>query len=131
MIKAIIFDLDGVIVHTDHYHYLAWKHLADSLNIEFNEEINHQLRGVSRMASLDIILTKHTQTLTWDEKEKLANKKNDLYCQYLSRLKPSDVDKLVVETLHLLKRKGYLLAIGSSSKNAKYKIGRASCRERV
>ena len=75
MIKAVIFDLDGVICFTDHYHYLAWKEVADSLGIYFDEKINNRLRGVSRMASLEIILEKAERPFSMREKEKIAEKK--------------------------------------------------------
>ena len=69
--RGIIFDLDGVICSTDHYHYLAWKKLADKLGIYFDETINNRLRGVSRMASLEIILERCDRTLTEEEKQRL------------------------------------------------------------
>ena len=75
---GIIFDLDGVICSTDHYHYLAWKALADRLGIEFNETINNRLRGVSRMESLEIILEKSTKVYTDEEKVAFATEKNDI-----------------------------------------------------
>ena len=77
--KGFIFDLDGVIVSTDKYHYLAWKKMADDEGIYFDEVINDRLRGVSRMQSLEIILEKATKTYTDDEKVALATKKNDIY----------------------------------------------------
>ena len=77
---AIIFDLDGVICFTDEYHYKAWKSLADEMNIPFDRTVNNRLRGVSRMASLEIILEKYTgPALSEEEKVRLATKKNDLY----------------------------------------------------
>lgn len=115
--KAIIFDLDGVICHTDEYHYLAWKSVADSLSIPFDREINNRLRGVSRMESLDIILEKYNGRLSKVEKEELAAQKNELYKQYLTRMSEKDLSKEVKETLDTLRSKGLLLAIGSSSKN--------------
>ena len=72
MIKGVIFDLDGVICFTDYYHYLAWKALADKLAIYFDEQINNRLRGVSRMASLEIILEKSNKQYSEDEKIKFA-----------------------------------------------------------
>lgn len=119
MIKGVIFDLDGVIVFTDKYHYLAWKAIADEENIYFDEEINHQLRGVSRMESLEIILRKANKTYSGEEKELLANKKNELYKKYLENLTPNDVSDDVLSTLKQLKEKCVKLAIGSSSKNTK------------
>ena len=118
--KAVIFDLDGVICHTDEYHYLAWKAMADSLGVPFDRKINDRLRGVSRMESLDIILEKYNGTLSQTEKEALAEKKNELYRQYLSRMSPADLSDEVRSTLNSLDGMGLLLAIGSSSKNAPF-----------
>ena len=73
--KGIIFDLDGVICHTDRYHYMAWKNMADSLGIYFDEEINNRLRGVSRMESLEIILERSDKKYSDKEKEEFADKK--------------------------------------------------------
>lgn len=117
--EAIIFDLDGVIISTDEYHYLAWKALADEINIEFNEADNEKLRGVSRMASLELILEKGSKLYTLEEKEALATKKNDIYVQFLEKLTEKDLDPEVKETLLKLRKKGIKLAIGSSSKNTK------------
>lgn len=117
MIKGVIFDLDGVIVFTDKYHYLAWKAIADEENIYFDEVINHQLRGVSRMESLEIILRKASKTYSTQEKEQLAYKKNEIYKKYLENLTPSDVSDDVLITLKQLKEKNIKLAIGSSSRN--------------
>lgn len=115
--KAIIFDLDGVICYTDEYHYLAWKSVADSLSIPFDREINNRLRGVSRMESLEIILEKFNGTLSTVEKEELAAQKNELYKQYLTKMSTKDLSDEVKNTLDALRKKGLLLAIGSSSKN--------------
>lgn len=118
-IYAIIFDLDGVICSTDRYHYLAWKALADRLGIYFDEEINRQLRGISRMESLEIVLSKHSSDYSAEEKIALAAEKNEIYKSYLSSMTPGDLSKEVRMTLHTLRQRGYLLAIGSSSKNTK------------
>lgn len=118
--KAIIFDLDGVICHTDHYHYLAWKKLADKLGIYFDEEINNRLRGVSRMDSLNIILEKYNGELTKNEKEFYAKDKNNIYKELLQNMKPADLSIEVKETLDQLKTSGFQLAIGSSSRNARF-----------
>lgn len=118
-IYAIIFDLDGVICSTDWYHYLAWKSLADRLGIYFDEEINKQLRGVSRMKSLEIVLGRHSSDYSAEEKMALAAEKNEIYKSYLSSITPGDLSKEVRMTLHTLRQRGYLLAIGSSSKNTK------------
>ena len=83
--KGVIFDLDGVICSTDHYHYLAWKALADRLGIYFDETINNRLRGVSRMASLEIILERYDGTLSEEEKLAAAEEKNNLYRELLKK----------------------------------------------
>lgn len=116
-IHAIIFDLDGVICSTDRYHYLAWKALADRLGIPFDEQANRQLRGVSRMESLEIILGARSADYSDEQKLLLAAEKNEIYKGYLSSMTPDDLPKDVQMTLHTLRRRGYLLAIGSSSKN--------------
>ena len=117
--KGIIFDLDGVICHTDRYHYMAWKNIADGLGIYFDEEINNRLRGVSRMESLEIILERSDKKYIDKEKEEFANKKNELYKELLNEMSEKDLDKKVKDTLDILKQRGYKTAIASSSKNAK------------
>lgn len=116
-LKAIIFDLDGVICFTDEYHYLAWKAMADSIGVPFDREVNNRLRGVSRMASLDIVLERSTESYSQAEKESLANQKNELYKQYLTQITEQDLSDEVRKTLLALREKGLKLAIGSSSKN--------------
>ncbi len=119
--KAIIFDLDGVLIFTDQYHYKAWKRIADAMHIPFDMSVNDRLRGVSRMDSLDIILEGYTgETLSEDEKLNLAAKKNKYYKEYLQEMTPADVQDDVRDVLHKIKERGYKIAIGSSSKNAKY-----------
>lgn len=118
-INAIIFDLDGVICSTDRYHYLAWKELADSLGIPFDEQVNRQLRGVSRMESLEIILGDHGGEYTTQKKMVLAEKKNEIYKRFLSAMTPGDLPEDVSLTLQTLRQRGYRLAIGSSSKNTR------------
>ena len=119
MIKGIIFDLDGVLVFTDRYHYLAWKQLADRLGVAFDQQVNDRLRGVSRMDSLEIVLEGYQGTpLTLARKQALAEEKNAAYRAYLTRMTPADVSAEVRETLAALRRRGYRLAVGSSSKNA-------------
>ena len=118
-IYAIIFDLDGVICSTDRYHYLAWKALADSLGIPFDEQANGRLRGVSRMESLEVILGNHSGEYSEQEKLALAERKNEIYKRYLAAITPGDLSKEVRMTLHTLRQRGYLLAIGSSSKNTR------------
>ena len=122
--KGIIFDLDGVICSTDHYHYLAWKALADELGVYFDETINNRLRGVSRMASLEIVLENYSGQMSPEEKTAAAEKKNAIYRQLLGQMSPADLSDEVKQTLDQLRAKGLLLAIGSSSKNAKYILER-------
>ena len=122
--KAVIFDLDGVICFTDEYHYRAWKAMADEMGIPFDRTVNNRLRGVSRMASLDIILEKYTgPALSQADKEKLAQKKNDLYRASLAEMSPKDLSDEVRETLNTLRDMGLRLAIGSSSKNTPFILG--------
>lgn len=124
--QAVIFDLDGVIISTDEYHYQAWKQVSEEEGIPFDRVINERLRGVSRMESLSIILEKASKSYTELEKEQLAEKKNGIYRELLYSLTPDQILPGVKETLLLLKRQNTLLAIGSSSKNAVYileKIG--------
>lgn len=119
MIKGIIFDLDGVLVSTDEMHYQAWKRLATELGITgFNREDNRRQRGVSRMASLEIVLEKSAKTYTQEEKEALAERKNNYYLELLEDMDDSAVLENVVEVLQVLRKKGVLLAVGSASKNA-------------
>ena len=116
--EGVIFDLDGVICFTDHYHYLAWKALADSLGIDFDETKNDRLRGVSRMESLEIVLEGYRgPALSPEEKAALADKKNELYRKLLQTMTPKDLSDEVRRTLHALRERGLKLAIGSSSKN--------------
>ncbi len=117
---AVIFDLDGVICYTDEYHYQAWKAMADSIGVSFDREINNRLRGVSRMASLDIVLEKYHGELSEAEKEELADQKNEIYKKLLAQMSPADLSDEVKSTLDELRRRGYQLAIGSSSKNAPF-----------
>ena len=104
--KGIIFDLDGVICHTDKYHYQAWKKLADKLGIYFDEEINNRLRGVSRMESFEIILEKYDGEMTEEEKVRYASEKNDLYRELLKNMTTADLDPQVKETLDALRSRG-------------------------
>ena len=122
--KAVIFDLDGVICFTDKYHYLAWKKLADRLGIYFDEQINNRLRGVSRMASLEIILERATEAYTQEQKEAFAEEKNNTYRELLKNMSPADLTDEVKNTLIELRSRGYKLSIGSSSKNTKFILER-------
>lgn len=128
MIQGIIFDLDGVIVFTDHLHYKAWKAMADHEGIYFDEVINDRLRGVSRMESLEIILERAHRVYSIQEKLALAEYKNALYRSYLNDMKPSDVDPKVRDTLAKLVSMGIKLAIGSSSKNTPFIVDNVNIR---
>ncbi len=124
-LKATIFDLDGVIVFTDKFHYQAWKKMADSMGIYFDEEINNRLRGVSRMDSLEIILERYEgEPLSQEKKEAPAAEKNETYRELLKTMTPADVSKEVRDTLAELRKRGYGIALGSSSKNAKFILER-------
>ena len=128
--QAIIFDLDGVICFTDEYHYRAWKAMADDMGIPFDRTVNNRLRGVSRMASLDIILEKYTgPALSQEEKEKLAQRKNDIYRESLKEMSPADLSAEVKETLEGLRALGLKLAIGSSSKNTPFILGQIGLKD--
>lgn len=117
--KAILFDLDGVIVSTDQYHYEAWKQLADEENIPYSKEVNSLQRGVSRMESLEIMLRNTSKIYSDSEKLILAEKKNNIYIEKIKNIKPDDILDGVMDFLHLLKEKGVKCAVASSSKNAK------------
>ncbi len=124
-IRAILFDLDGVLLSTDRYHYLAWKELADRLGIPFNEQDNEQFRGVSRMDCLEILLKK-LPGRSFSEAEKLAfaTSKNNRYREMLGQLTPSFVADEVRSTLAELRQRGYRMAVGSSSKNTRFILER-------
>ena len=129
-IKAMIFDLDGVLVFTDRFHYQAWKQVAEERGIYFDEIINNRLRGVSRMESLEIILERKSGPALSDrEKEEMAEEKNEMYRALLKGMNPQDVTEEVRSTLKALKDWGLKIAIGSSSKNAKYILERVALRD--
>ena len=120
-IKAVIFDLDGVLVFTDIFHYEAWKKIAEELSIPFSKEDNDRLRGVSRAESLEIILEKYTgEPLSKEYKKELLEKKNDIYRSFLDTMTEADVTDEVRETLKELRDRGLRLAVGSSSKNTDF-----------
>lgn len=118
MIKAVIFDLDGVIVDTAHYHYLAWKRLAKELGFDLTLEQNELLKGVSRMRSLEIILDLGGIELSEAEKERIANKKNGWFVEYVNEMKPEEIFPGVKELLKSIRSKGLKMGLASSSKNA-------------
>jgi beta-phosphoglucomutase len=122
--KAALFDLDGVIVDTAKYHFLAWKRIADEEGIPFDESTNERLKGVSRMASLDIILEKGTRPYSAEEKEKLAKVKNDYYVEMIQKLVPDEILPGMTGLLKTLRDKGVKTAICSASKNAEFILDR-------
>lgn len=117
--KAFIFDLDGVIVDTAKYHYLAWKKLAQQLGIEFTHQHNEQLKGVSRVRSLDIILNLGGIQASQEDKNKWLIQKNEDYLSYLVNIDEREILPGVLPVLTYLKEKNQGIALGSASKNAK------------
>jgi beta-phosphoglucomutase len=118
LIKACIFDLDGVIVDTAHYHFLAWQRLAKELGVDLTEKENERLKGVSRMQSLQIILDMGKITLAKDRKESLADRKNEWFVEYIEAMKPDEIFPGVVPLITAIKKKGIKVALASSSRNA-------------
>ena len=118
MIQAVIFDLDGVIVSTDEFHFLAWQQLAQEKGIPFSREDNEKLKGVSRMESLEIILQRSPTKFSDQAKEQMAERKNSFYRDLLKKLTPADVLPGVLRFLQDLRTRKIRAAIGSSSKNA-------------
>lgn len=117
--KAFIFDLDGVIVDTAKYHFLAWQKLAQELGIEFTPEHNEELKGVSRVRSLEIILALGNVTATDAEKEQWLFQKNQDYLAYIENMDASEILPGVLPILEYIKAKGQWIALGSASKNAR------------
>lgn len=118
-INACIFDLDGVIVDTAKYHFLAWKALADQLGFEFTEEHNERLKGVSRMDSLEILLEVGNVThLSMEQKLQYAMEKNNLYVSYIEKMAPDEILPNVKGFLENLRAEGVKISLGSASKNA-------------
>jgi beta-phosphoglucomutase len=118
VIKACIFDLDGVIVDTAKYHFIAWRNIARNLGFEFTEIHNERLKGVSRMRSLEILLEVGGIVLDEKTKEILAKRKNDEYLEYITRMKADEILPGAKQFLEELRQKGILTALGSASKNS-------------
>lgn len=116
--NGVIFDLDGVITNTAKYHYLAWKKLADELNIYFDENINERLKGVSRLESLEIILEKSNKKYSKEEKEFYANRKNEYYKEMIKKITPNEVLPGVLKLIKKLKELNIKISVASVSKNA-------------
>lgn len=129
MIRGVIFDLDGVLVTTDELHYQAWKQVADQESIHFDRTINHRLRGVSRMESLEIILERAGREYSPEQKLAMANRKNNLYRELLQTLTPADILPGVNTVLAELRRRGIKMAIASSSKNTPLILSRVGLKD--
>ncbi len=119
-IEAVVFDLDGVITDTAHYHYLAWKHLADELGIPFDADFNENLKGVSRVDSLKLILAHGNQAdaYTDSEVEDLANQKNKYYKELIQQLTPGDILPGMKELIEEIRSESIPVGLASVSKNA-------------
>lgn len=116
--EGVVFDLDGVITDTAHYHYLGWKKLADGLGIQFDEVENEKLKGVDRMASLEHILKLGDISIPEAQKVQLASEKNEYYQSYIKDITEKDILSGVIEVLDWLKSKNKKIAIASASQNA-------------
>ncbi len=118
-LELAIFDLDGVLVDTAKYHYLAWKKLGLEMGFDFTEEQNEDFKGVSRMACMDI-MCKHgnCEDMSQEERVRIANKKNDDYLEFINQIDDSELLPGVKEVLNMLKANGVKIALGSASKNA-------------
>ncbi|WP_379967821.1 beta-phosphoglucomutase [Ectobacillus sp. sgz5001026] len=125
-VKAFIFDLDGVITDSAELHYLAWKQLADELGIPMDRAFNERLKGISRMESLELILThgKQEHDFTFEEKETLATKKNDHYKELIGTISEKDVLPGIMDLLQALQANGIKIGLASASKNASLVIER-------
>jgi beta-phosphoglucomutase len=122
--KAVIFDLDGVITDTAHYHYLAWKQLAESQGVHFDHEFNESLKGIDRMGSLDLILASAARQYTPEEKLALADTKNRHYQELISTMSADDLLPGAVAALDAVRAAGLRIGLASVSKNAFTVLGR-------
>ncbi|MFC5408438.1 beta-phosphoglucomutase [Larkinella bovis] len=118
-IKALLFDLDGVIVDTAIFHYQAWRRMANSLGFDISEEFNEQLKGISRTESLDLILAQGGLTLSDEQKADLAARKNGWYLELVSQMTPADILPGVTDFFGQVKAARLKTALGSVSKNAR------------
>lgn len=117
MIRGVIFDLDGVVVSTDEWHYQAWKQVADEEGIPFSEEQGHRCRGISRMEAVDLIVRESPRIYSEAEKAAISDRKNNLYLQMIKHLSPEAILPGVKPFLKDLRQAGLLQMIGSGSKN--------------
>jgi beta-phosphoglucomutase len=116
--QAVIFDLDGVITDTARYHYLAWKRLAETQGVHFDEEFNEHLKGIDRMGSLELILASAKRSYTQEEKLALADEKNQHYVQLIASMSPADLLPGAVQALDACRATGLKIGLASVSKNA-------------
>jgi beta-phosphoglucomutase len=128
--KAVIFDLDGVITDTAHYHYLAWKRLAESVGAPFDEAFNEQLKGVDRMGSLDLILARASRAYAPEEKLALADAKNRHYQELIATMTPDDLLPGALRALEEVRNAGLRIGLASVSKNAFTVLDRLGIRDR-
>ena len=128
-LRGCIFDLDGVIVDTAKYHFMAWRRLAKELGFEFTVEENEALKGVSRMTSLEILLKTGGVTVSEKDKEVLAARKNGWYVEFISGMTPDEILPGSVRLLKSLRKAGIMTAIGSASRNAGTILDRIALRE--
>ncbi len=128
-IECIIFDLDGVLTDTAEYHYCAWKKIAVELGIPFDREKNERLKGVSRMESLDILLEDSQKIFNQEEKERLAERKNSIYLEYIKMITPNDLYEGVQPLINIIRRNQIKVVLASASKNANNIITRLGIRE--
>lgn len=124
LIKAVIFDFDGVLVHTNEFHYLAWKRVTERIGVPFDEAVNARLLGLSRADSLEVVLERSNKHFTPQQKQAFCDEKNEIYRSYLAQLSPKDVPCEVLPTLDCLREQGVKIAVGSSSKNARFLLER-------
>lgn len=129
-IKAFIFDLDGVMVDTAKYHYLAWRDLADELGFEFTEKDNERLKGVSRIVSLDILLEIGRKTLAQTEKDAYLKEKNEAYLKYVNQMTSEEILPGVIPMLDFLDSRNIPYALGSASKNAPLILKKVGLKDR-
>jgi len=129
MIKGFIFDLDGVIVDTAKYHFLAWKRLADELGLRFDTQDNELLKGVSRIRSFEIILGLNGRTMSPEDIERYCTRKNAYYVEHISRITPDEILPGAAQFLADARREGLKIALGSASKNAGMILDRTGIRD--
>lgn len=127
--KAVIFDLDGVLVSTDEMHYLAWKELCDDLGIPFDRQLNRAFRGVSRVDCVKLLEKWSGKTFSQEQANEYAERKNAIYRGMLSTLGPGSIAEDVIPTIKALRQRGYLIAVGSASKNTSYILNKLAIAE--